>query len=85
MCTTRLGNDIPVGLDIREIIGNMIFWLRGDTTSKWRLFFIVFGDIEGMVVAPNICKVITDALIIFKETFFLAKHFCDGMNTMLDG
>jgi hypothetical protein len=74
-----------VGLDIREIIGNMIFWLRGDTTSKWRLFFTVFQNFEKMVLAENICKVVGDATHVFKETFFLAKKICDGMNTMLDG
>lgn len=63
----------------------MIFWLRGDTESKWRLFFAVFSDNSGCVFAENICKVIEDAVHVFKETFFMAKKVCDGMNTMLDG
>ena len=83
ICTTRTtsNNSLPVALDIREVIGNMIFWLRGDTESKWRLFFTVFSDQNGHVFSDNICKVIEDALHVFRETFFLAKQICDGMNT----
>ena len=33
----------------------------------------------------NINKVVTDALKIFKETFFLAKTAADRMNTALNG
>lgn len=63
----------------------MIFWLRGDTESKWRLFFTVFAGSDQSVFSENICKVLGDAVHIFKETFFIAKQICDGMNTMLDG
>ena len=38
-----------------------------------------------MVLADNICKIIGDATHVFKETSFLAKQICDGMNTLLDG
>ena len=85
VCATRIENSLPVALDIREIIGNMIFWLRGDTESKWRLFFTVFSGEDGCVYGENICKVIEDALHVFKESFFQAKQMCDGMNTNLNG
>lgn len=36
-------------------------------------------------MAHNINKIVTDALKIFKETFFLAKTAADRMNTALNG
>ncbi len=35
--------------------------------------------------SENICKVIEDAVHLYKETFFRAKQMCDSMNTNLDG
>ena len=74
-------------LDVRELLGNMIFWLRGDHAYKWALFFEVFSssDLGNTVSADNVNKVVTDAVKIFKETFFLAKTACDKMNTDLNG
>ena len=59
-------------LDIREIIGNIVFWLRGSLGLKFALFFEVFGSVTGThsVARENIMKVIGDALKVFKETFF---------------
>ena len=74
-------------LDVRELLGNMIFWLRGDHAYKWALFFEFFSSVnEGTLInAENVAKVVTDAIKIFKETFFLAKTACDKMNTDLNG
>jgi hypothetical protein len=59
-------------LDIREIIGNIIFWLRGSLGLKFALFFEVFGTVTGThcVARENLGKVIGDALKVFKEAFF---------------
>jgi len=74
-------------LDIRELIGNLIFWLRGELSYKFALFFEVFSSVNRgkFVLSENIEKVIGDALKIFKETFFLAKVTADKMNVKLDG
>mmetsp|Transcript_1971 Transcript_1971/g.2787 ORF Transcript_1971/g.2787 Transcript_1971/m.2787 type:complete len:103 (+) Transcript_1971:46-354(+) len=77
-------------LDIRELFGNILFWLKGEHDLKWALFFDIFSqrDINATsvgVLGHNINKVITDALKIFKETFFLAKTAADRMNTALNG
>ena len=34
-------------LDIREIIGNLVFWLRGSMGYKFALFFEVFVSVNG--------------------------------------
>lgn len=34
-------------LDIREIIGNIIFWLRGSLGYKFALFFEIFSSVSG--------------------------------------
>lgn len=62
-------------LDIRELIGNMIFWFRGSIGYKFALFFEVFVSVNGglFVSKDNIIKVLADALKVFKETFFVAK------------
>jgi hypothetical protein len=59
-------------LDIREIIGNLIFWLRGSLGLKFALFFEVFGTTTGdhVVARENLIKVIGDAQKVFKEAFF---------------
>ena len=76
-------------LDVRVLLGNMLFWLKGDSDLKWALFFDIFTqrDQAGRlgVTIHNITKIINDALRIFKETFFLAKTACDRMNTSLNG
>ena len=76
-------------LDVRVLLGNIIFWLKGEHDLKWALFFDIFSlvDENGKVGvrAANITKVINDALKIFKETFFLAKTAADRMNTSLNG
>jgi Ca2+-binding EF-hand superfamily protein len=74
-------------LDIRELIGNMIFWLRGSIGYKFALFFEVFVSVNGglFVSKENLIKVLADALKVFKETFFLAKQTADKMNTNLNG
>jgi hypothetical protein len=50
-------------LDIREIIGNIIFWLRGSLGLKFALFFEVFGTVTGehAVTKENLTKAIGDA------------------------
>ena len=70
-------------LDIRELIGNIIFWLRGTLGYKFALFFEVFTSVNGgmYVSKENLIKVIGDALKVFKESFFLAKSTADKMNT----
>lgn len=62
-------------LDIRELIGNIVFWLKGTLTYKFALFFEVFVSVNGgeYVSSENLIKVIGDALKVFKESFFLAK------------
>lgn len=74
-------------LDIREIIGNIIFWLRGSLGLKFALFFEVFGTVTGghAVARENLLKVIGDAMKVFKESFFQAKTIADKMNTNLNG
>ncbi len=74
-------------LDIRELIGNMVFWLRGTLGYKFALFFEVFVSVNGglYVSKENLIKVIGDALKVFKEAFFLAKSTADKMNTNLNG
>jgi hypothetical protein len=74
-------------LDIREIIGNIIFWLRGSLGLKFALFFEVFSSVTGTgcVARENLGKVIGDALKVFKESFFQAKTIADKMNTNLNG
>ncbi|CDW80465.1 hippocalcin-like protein 1 [Stylonychia lemnae] len=74
-------------LDIRELIGNMVFWLRGTLGYKFALFFEVFVSVNGgvFVSKENLIKVIGDALKVFKESFFLAKSTADRMNTTLNG
>lgn len=74
-------------LDIRELVGNMIFWLRGSLGYKFALFFEVFSSVNGglFVTTENIVKIITDALKVFKETFFLAKTIADKMNSNYNG
>jgi hypothetical protein len=63
------------GLDIRELIGNIIFWLRGSLGLKFALFFEVFSSATGSpcVARENLAKVLGDALKVFKESFFQAK------------
>ena len=76
-------------LDVRVLLGNIIFWLKGEHDLKWALFFDIFSQRNNMgragVLAHNVKKVIDVALKIFKETFFLAKTACDRMNTSLNG
>ena len=74
-------------LDIRELIGNVVFWLRGTLGYKFALFFEVFVSVNGglFVSRENLIKVIGDALKVFKESFFLAKQTADKMNTNLNG
>lgn len=74
-------------LDIRELIGNLIFWLRGATGYKFALFFEVFMSVNGnlFVSRENLIKVVGDALKVFKESFFLAKSTADKMNVTLNG
>lgn len=74
-------------LDVRELLGNMVFWLRGDHSQKWLLFFDMFSSIndDTLCSVANIVKIINDSLRIFKETFYLAKTACDKMNTELNG
>jgi hypothetical protein len=59
-------------LDIREILGNIIFWVRGALGLKFALFFEVFSTTTGTtcVGRENLGKVIGDALKVFKESFF---------------
>jgi hypothetical protein len=74
-------------LDIREIIGNLVFWLKGSLGYKFSLFFEVFVSVNGgkFVSRPNLLKVLEDALKVFKESFFLSKQTADKMNQKLDG
>ena len=74
-------------LDIREIIGNIIFWVRGSLGLKFALFFEVFGTVTGgnCVARENLGKIIGDALKVFKESFFHAKTVADKMNSDLNG
>lgn len=74
-------------LDIREIISNVIFWLRGSLGYKFALFFEVMGTVNTnhCVAKENIMKVIGDALKVFKESFFSAKTIADKMNSDLNG
>ena len=74
-------------LDIRELIGNIVFWLRGSLAYKFALFFEVFCSVNGglFVSKENLIKVIGDSLKVFKESFFLAKQTADRMNTHLNG
>jgi len=74
-------------LDIRELIGNIVFWLRGTLGYKFALFFEVFVSVNGnlFVSKENLIKVIGDSLKVFKESFFLAKQTADKMNTTLNG
>lgn len=69
------------------MIGNLIFWLRGNLGYKFALFFEVFVSVNAgkFVSRENLLKVIGDALRVFKESFFLAKSTADKMNTSLNG
>ena len=76
-------------LDVRALLANIVFWLKGDHDLKWALFFDIFNQMDQNgtvgVRVSNVTKVIDDALKIFKETFFLAKTASDRMNTALNG
>jgi Ca2+-binding EF-hand superfamily protein len=74
-------------LDIRELLGNLIFWLRGSLGYKFALFFEIFSTVNGglFVSRENLLKVVGDALKVFKESFFLAKSTADKMNVSLNG
>lgn len=74
-------------LDIRELIGNIVFWMKGSLAYKFALFFEVFVSVNGglFVSKENLIKVVGDALKVFKESFFLAKSTADKMNTNLNG
>jgi len=74
-------------LDIRELLGNMLFWVRGSLPLKFALFFEVFSTATGStcVARENLAKVIADALKVFKESFFNAKTIADKMNTNFNG
>jgi len=47
-------------LDVRELIGNFIFWLRGDLGYKFALFFEIFSSVNGgvFVSTENLSKVL---------------------------
>jgi Ca2+-binding EF-hand superfamily protein len=74
-------------LDIRELIGNIIFWVRGALGLKFALFFEVFSTATGTacVARENLGKVLGDALKVFKESFFQAKTIADKINSNLNG
>jgi hypothetical protein len=74
-------------LDVRELLGNIIFWVRGALGLKFALFFEVFSTATGStcVSRENLGKVLGDALKVFKESFFQAKTIADKMNTNLNG
>ena len=74
-------------LDIRELLGNLIFWLRGPLGLKFALFFEIFSTVNGglFVQRDNLAKVVGDALKVFKESFFLSKTTADKMNVSLNG
>ena len=76
-------------IDVRVLLANMIFWLKGDADLKWAMFFDIFShtDVSGRsgVMIHNITKIINEALKIFKESFYLAKTSLDHMNTSLNG
>lgn len=74
-------------LDIRELLANLIFWLRGSLGLKFALFFEVFVSVNGglYVSKDNLVKVIGDALRVFRECFFLAKTTLDKMNVSYNG
>ena len=62
-------------LDIRELLGNMIFWLRGTIGYKFALFFEIFCSVNNgvYVSTENLVKVVEDALKVLKESFFVSK------------
>jgi len=65
-----------IALDIREILGNIIFWQKGSALSKWSLFFEIFNipnEVEQAVVRENILKVIEDCTKVYSETLFFCK------------
>ena len=75
-------------LDVRELLGNMVFFLKGEHDLKWALVFDIFFQRDSTgegVSVHNIAKIVNDALKIFKETFYLAKTAADRMNTSLNG
>ena len=76
-------------LDVRELLGNMLFFLKGEHDLKWAFFFDIFymrdSSASAGVSVHNISKIVSDALKIFKETFYLAKTASDRMNTALNG
>ena len=76
-------------IDVRILLANIIFWLKGDADLKWAMFFDIFShtDASGRtgVLVHNITKIINEALKIFKEAFYLAKTSLDHMNTSLNG
>ena len=47
-------------IDVRELLGNLIFWLRGDLETKFDLFFEIFGSVNGglFVDTANLIKII---------------------------
>jgi len=59
-------------LDVRELLGNILFWVKGTFKEKWVLFFDIFAD-EYQVDAQNVNKIIGDALHVFRENFLTAK------------
>jgi hypothetical protein len=74
-------------LDVRDLLGNIIFWLKGDLSYKFALFFNIYSSYNDykFVSKGDLVKPIAGSLKILKETFFLAKTACDKMNTSLNG
>ena len=74
-------------LDVRDLIGNIIFWLRGDLGYKFAFYFEVFSSLNlgAFVNNDHVARPIQNALKMHKEIFFLAKTACDNMNTNLNG
>jgi hypothetical protein len=74
-------------LDIRVLIANMVFWLRGDLRQKFSLFFYVYSSFteSSSVQSDHLCNHLDKVFKNYKEKFSQARTTCDAMNTDLDG
>jgi len=74
-------------LEIQELVGGMVFFLRGKFEYKLALYFEVYMNYDGdpVISKSSLVTLLTDCLKLYKEVFDSAKKIADAMNTSLDG
>jgi Ca2+-binding EF-hand superfamily protein len=74
-------------LDVRELIANIVFWLRGDLSHKFSIYFTVYGSYkEGNFISEEqLQQPLIKTMKNYKEQFYATTRACDTINTCLDG